>query len=186
MEILDLTQPLINFPYPGDPGLKISEKEAGGFIISEISMGSHICTHVDYPRHVNLENNIPFKDLIIKGNSYCIDLNDFEINKIPECDILLIYTGFSKYWGKEEYFEKIPKIQFLDEIVESNIKCLGVDACTIGGFEEHKKLLSKNILIIENLNENLKNLIGKRFYFLGLPLKIFDIDASPIRCIAIP
>ncbi|CAB3289930.1 conserved protein of unknown function [Methanocaldococcus lauensis] len=185
MKILDLTQPLINFPYPGDPELKITEKKMDGFIISEIVMGSHLSTHVDYPKHIGLENIIFSKDLIIKGMGYCISLNDFERNKLPVCDILLIYTGFSKYWGKEEYFEKIPDIYFLDDIIKSNIKCVGIDACTIGGFEEHKKILSKNILIIENLNENLKFLINKEFYFLGLPLKIYDIDASPIRCIAI-
>ncbi|AIJ05954.1 hypothetical protein JH146_1111 [Methanocaldococcus bathoardescens] len=185
MKILDLTQTLINFPYPGDPELKITEKEIDGFIVSEIVMGSHLCTHIDYPKHVGLENKIPFKGGIIEGKGYCISLNDFEMNKLPVCDILLIYTGFSKYWKRKEYFEEIPEIPFLDDIIKSNIKCIGIDACTIGGFEEHKKLLSKNILIIENLNENLKNLVGKSFYFLGLPLKIFDIDASPIRCIAI-
>ena len=190
MKVLDLTQPLINFPYPGDPELKITEKRIDGFIVSEIVMGSHLSTHIDYPKHIGLENEILFKDGIIKGRGYCISLEDFEKNSseydklLFTCDILLIYTGFSKYWNKREYFDKIPDIS-VDNIIKSNIKCVGVDACTIGGYEEHKKLLSNNILIIENLNENLKNLIGKSFYFLGLPLKIFDIDASPVRCVAI-
>ena len=184
MRIVDLTQSLINFPYPGDPELRIIEKRVDNFIISEITLGSHLSTHIDYPKHVGLQNNISFEEGIIKGSAYCLTLDDFENNELPICDILLIYTGFSKYWGKKEYFEKIPKLS-VDKIIESNIKCVGVDACTIGGYEEHKKLLSNNILIIENLNENLKNLIGRRFYFLALPLKIFDIDASPARCIAI-
>jgi len=188
VKILDLTQTLTNFPYPGDPELRINEKEMDGFIVSEIRIGSHLSTHVDYPKHVGLENknilNI-FKDGIIKGSCCCISLNNYKENIPKNCDILLIYTGASKYWGKEEYFKKIPEIPFLNDIIKSNIKCVGIDACTIGGFEEHKKLLSNNILIIENLNENLKNLVGKKFYFLGLPLKIYDIDASPIRCVAI-
>ena len=184
LEIVDLTQPLINFPYPGDPELKIIEKEIDGFIVSEITIGSHLSTHIDYPKHVGLKNNISFKDAIIKGRGYCISLEDFEKYKISQCDILLIYTGFSKYWGKKEYFEKTPNIS-VDKIIKNNVKCVGIDACTIGDYEAHKKLLSSNILIIENLNENLKFLINKEFYFLALPLKIFDVDASPARCVAI-
>ncbi len=183
MKIVDLTQPLINFPYPGDPELKIIEKRVDNFIISQITMGSHLSTHIDYPKHVGLENKISFEDGIIKGKCCCITLDDFENDELPVCDILLIYTGFSKYWCKKEYFNRYPKIS-VDKIIKSKIKCVGVDACTIGNYEEHKKLLSNNILIIENLNENLKDLINKEFYFLGLPLKIYDIDASPIRCIA--
>ncbi|WP_456371573.1 cyclase family protein [Methanocaldococcus sp.] len=187
MKILDLTQPLINFPYPGDPELKITEKKVGNFIISEIIIGSHLGTHIDYPKHIGLENKICFEDGIIKGRCKCVSLKSLQKNNLDnflDCEILLIYSGFSKYWARKEYFEKIPNIPFLDSIIDSFIRCVGIDACTIGGYEEHKKLLSNNILIIENLNENLKFLINKEFYFLGLPLKIYNIDASPIRCIA--
>ena len=47
----------------------------------------------------------------------------------------------------------------------------------------HHILLSKEILIIENLN-NLDQLIGKDFDFYGIPLKIGAADGSPIRAFA--
>ncbi len=179
--MLDLSHFLINFSYPGDYGLKIDE-EIDEYITSKICFSTHLSTHIDYPKHVHLKNN-NIDGEIIKGLGYCVELKN--LNNIPEdVEILLIYTGYSKYWGKKEYFKFCPKID-ITKLINKNIKCVGIDACTIGDFEEHYLLLSNNILIIENLNSNLKKLINKRFHFLGVPLKIKDVDASPIRCLVI-
>ena len=48
----------------------------------------------------------------------------------------------------------------------------------------HKILLSNRIPIIEGLT-NLESLLGHRFEFIALPLKISGADGSPIRAIAI-
>jgi kynurenine formamidase len=48
----------------------------------------------------------------------------------------------------------------------------------------HKHLLEKNIPIVEMLS-NLDKVAGKRFIYIGLPLKIQGLDSSPIRAIAI-
>jgi len=48
----------------------------------------------------------------------------------------------------------------------------------------HKILLSENIPIIEGLI-NLDKVLGKRFQFIALPLKISGVDGSPIRAIAL-
>ncbi|WP_423793180.1 cyclase family protein [Methanocaldococcus indicus] len=182
MRMIDLSHEIINFPYPGDFGLKIRE-EIDEYITSIICFSSHLSTHIDYPKHVHLKNK---EYDIVKGVGYCIKLEDLDkLNNIDNnIDILLIYSGYSELWRKEEYFKKYPKID-VNKILELNIKCVGVDACSIGDFEEHYVLLSNNILIIENLNSNLKHLINEKFYFLGVPLKIKNVDASPIRCFAI-
>lgn len=44
--------------------------------------------------------------------------------------------------------------------------------------------LQRNILIIENLI-NLNKIGEKKFYFIGLPLKIKGATGSPIRAVAI-
>ncbi len=48
----------------------------------------------------------------------------------------------------------------------------------------HKILLSNRIPIIEGLT-NLESLLGHRFEFIALPLKISGADGSPVRAIAI-
>jgi kynurenine formamidase len=48
----------------------------------------------------------------------------------------------------------------------------------------HKILLSSSVGIIENLNSNLKSIIGKRVFLVCLPLLLEGVDGSPARTIA--
>jgi kynurenine formamidase len=75
-------------------------------------------------------------------------------------------------------------------MIEKDIKALGIDC---SGFEDraiesheinHRKLLSRGILIIEDMN-NLDRLEGNRVFFFALPLPIEGLDASWIRPIAV-
>ena len=52
------------------------------------------------------------------------------------------------------------------------------------GFASHKLLLDAGIPIFEAL-VNLRRLIGRRFFFIGLPLGIDQGEASPVRAIAL-
>ena len=72
-------------------------------------------------------------------------------------------------------------------LAEKNINAVGIDAPSIdqAPFPGHKTLLPKGIVIYENLT-NLKELLGKPgFQFIGIPLKIINGSASPVRAIAI-
>jgi leucyl aminopeptidase (aminopeptidase T) len=72
-----------------------------------------------------------------------------------------------------------------DYILDLKVNALGVDAPSPDRepFPAHKKLLPEGILIYENLT-NLGALVGKRFTFTGLPLKITRGSASPVRAVA--
>jgi arylformamidase len=48
----------------------------------------------------------------------------------------------------------------------------------------HVRLLKRNIPIMENFT-NLESIRAPRFQFIGLPLKIRGLTASPIRAVAI-
>src|SRR5437899_1776721 len=48
----------------------------------------------------------------------------------------------------------------------------------------HKILLRRRIPIVEGLT-NLDKLVGKKFQFIGLPLKIEGIDGAPVRALAV-
>lgn len=192
-KIIDLSHEITNFTYPGDPEFELNPLNVETYTISEIKLGSHISTHIDYPKHVGIDNNNiegDFKDIVI-GTGFCVNiknlgefLNQLHAYKTRKIDILLINTNISKYWGRKEYFEKEINIEpHLDDILNINPKAVGVDCASIGNYEVHKELLSKGIFIIENLN-NLEKLENKYFTFMGLPLKIRGIDGAPIRAIS--
>jgi len=185
--IIDLSNEITDFVYPGDPKFCVNTLKFENFTISEIRMSSHISTHVDYPKHVGLDND-SVTDIIV-GNGFCVNIGNLEefLSKkdIGNIDVLLIYTSISLLWGRERYFEReIDISNYLNDLLELNIKAIGVDCASIGDYDIHKSLLSNGILIIENLT-NLDVLVNKSFFFIGLPLKIKNIDGVPIRAIAI-
>jgi kynurenine formamidase len=54
------------------------------------------------------------------------------------------------------------------------------------GFKDglaHKTLLSNKVGIIEGLNVNVKQCLGKRMFLVCLPLFLRDIDGSPARVV---
>jgi kynurenine formamidase len=87
-------------------------------------------------------------------------------------------------------------------LVEHRVKCIGSNTPGVENFKRgvaqqwtdpknqrvawpvHKILLSQHIPIIEGLT-NLDQLVGRRFRFIALPLKIAGVDGSPIRAVAV-
>jgi arylformamidase len=120
-----------------------------------------------------------------------VDL-DIHSKVIKRNDILLLYTGTSDKWEKEKD-SQINNFTYLDIsaaewIVDHGTTCVGIDTLSVEkyGFKEgltHKKLLSNNIGIIENLNSNIRGFIGKRMFLVCLPLMLKCIDGSPARAI---
>ncbi|WP_459201667.1 cyclase family protein [Methanococcus sp. CF] len=183
-KIINLSHKIENFVYPNDPEFNIQTKNNGKYFVSELNMGVHTGTHIDYPMHVGLTNE-KFENVF--GNGYCVsieNLDDFFKNPPENVEILLIKTGFSKYWGNSIYFEKEGNIErFVEKIISLNLKAVGIDCYSIGNFSVHEKLLSSKIKVIENM-KNLELLEGKSFKFCGFPLNIEKIDGSPINTVA--
>jgi hypothetical protein len=95
--------------------------------------------------------------------------------------------------NKNEYEKTRSNFTYLepsaaDWIVNHDIKCVGIDTLSIErkDFTEgiiHKKLLSHDIGIIENLDSNLRRFVDKKNFFIRLPLLFEDLDGSPARAI---
>ena len=60
---------------------------------------------------------------------------------------------------------------------------ISVDAEGSKRFPIHKRLLGRNIVIIENLT-GLENINREQFIFSCFPLKFEDADGSPVRAVA--
>lgn len=197
--------------YLGNPKPKfqsVLNLENDGVNVSRISLGTHTGTHVDSQSHFIIDGTGIESEPIAKfiGEAVVLDfskkrigygINGKDLNSysstIHADDIILLYTGVSSYWD-ENYMKKIGnKFTYLepsaaDWIVNHKIKSIGIDTLSVEKYGSkngltHKKLLSSNIGIIENLTDNLKNFLGKRVFFVCLPLALEGLDASPARAV---
>ena len=200
-----------------------------GFYYSanNFSTAEHGGTHIDAPIHLAKKgqtvDEIPLEKLIgsaikidvssktLNNPDYLIKIDDFlawenkENIKIPNGSIILLETGFSKYYpNKVKYMgtsergeDAVEKLHFpgLSKeaakwlVEERNINAIGIDTPSIDYgqskyFESHVILLSQNIPAFENLT-NLDKLPSIGFKIIALPMKIKNGSGAPLRIVAI-
>ena len=187
----------------------------GGFSYQSrgLLMSDHGPTHVDALSHLDPRPEAPSIDKmpldLFYGEATCIDISHAEprsyINAgdlntivaktgldVRKGDILLFYTGtFNRLHGTKEYVSEYPG---LDEsgsmwLVEKGIKTFGVDAPSLDNpasrsYPLHMMCRKYGITHYENL-ANLDQVVGKRFTFFGLPLRIRGGTGSPVRAVAL-
>lgn len=176
------------------------------YILSEVTMSSHVGTHIEFPYHHLKEGqdaaSFPLGKLIgqavvldfsYKKAGEAITLDELKAygHKINKKDILLVRTDYDKFWRTKQW-EECPYIttegvQWLIE--EKQIRCLGTDAVgvEVPGTDyqpNHSLLFKNNIPMIESMT-NLGSLQKERFLIIILPLPIEGLDSSPVRIIAI-
>lgn len=181
--------------FPGDPEVLIERTsliEDTGYNVTKLCFGTHTGTHVDAPLHF-IKNASGCSEIPLDkcfGRAYvakCQLLGGVVMlpEDIPDCEILLISTGWDKLYGTKQYFENVPPLSgdFLDLAKRRRLKAIGVDMPSVDrdGLLHHSLLISE-ILIYENLL-GLQELTGQAGIFYGLPLKISSGDASPVRAI---
>ncbi len=210
MQIVDLShtiQPEMPV-YPGTapPELNVEcTVEKDGFMETKLTLFTHTGTHIDCPAHI-FEDGATTQTIDINdfcGKAMAINCSGLKTKQLitkqllqkftgtkPLCDFLLLYTGYSEYWGTKKYFHDFPTLDknALDWIISSKIKGIGIDAISVdpvgtNDLKNHKHLLSNEIVIIENLT-NMQLILNQRFYFSAFPLKIQNGDGSPVRAIA--
>lgn len=189
--LIDLTQEFVNnmMVYPGDdiPLLtqvrNFSEHHFNSF---RIEAGLHAGTHIDGPMHMTDSNTFISEIDINKffGKGCIIDISDISLlcwdEKYKEIlikkEIVLFYTGHSKYFGTPQYLNNYPVIDssFAEKLVEFGIKMIGVDSLSpdYEPFPVHTILLGNNILIAENLTNLDKLLNVSSFDVIAFPLKM--------------
>lgn len=210
MKVVDLTHPIsADMPvYPGTepPVIKTGcSIEEAGFLEKKITLYSHTGTHIDAPAHLieghkTLDqlavDHFHGKALIIKCaavNNQSIDMDVFKPYEktIAQVDFILMHTGWSQYWGMDQYFSDYPVLSAETANWLSNFRLKGIGLDTISAdkadttdFPVHKTLLRKNIVIVENLT-NLAALPADPVESSCFPLRFTDADGSPVRAVAI-
>jgi kynurenine formamidase len=151
----------------------------------DIERFSAPCVTID-ARHLDKRMGLSRED-IIKWES--------EYGEIQEGDAVLIDTGWMDKWAlrpdDHDFITEYPGLGATGAsyLVEKKVKLVGVDTLSIDAYEAkndpaHNALLSNRVLIVENL-ANLKELHGKRGFFVMLPLLIRGGSASPVRPIVL-
>jgi len=194
---------------------------------NNFTSAEHGGTHIDAPIHFSKNgktvDEIPLDKLIgnaikidISANAdinpdYLISIQDFtdwedkEGITIPDGSIVLLQTGYSKYYkdkikylGTDKRGESAVKLlhfpglspEAAKWLVEKrNINAIGIDTPSIDYgqseyFKSHVILLSQSIPAFENLM-NLDKLPMQGFEIIALPMKIKGGSGSPLRIVAI-
>jgi kynurenine formamidase len=199
---IDLSHTLIDrmLAYPGDEPAqleKINDFALDGFSNFRFISGMHAGTHIDGPMHMTNSDcfidELPLDRFIGTG---CL-LNTVGMKVIP-CtpefisaivpeSIVLIYTGYSALFGKDEYYHDHPVInmEFAQFLVQQRIKmvCLDTPSPDRFPYDVHTLLLKNSVLIAENLTGMEKLQSVKKFEIIAFPLRI-HADSSPARIIA--
>ena len=202
MRFIDLTRPLgATAPvFPGDPPAMlecIATVRDHGFASHRIAASVHTGTHIDAPAHMQ-EGGKLLSDIGVEryfGRGVLVDargttavtataLKNIELRR---GDIVLVLTGWSAQYGSKRYYADYPEIapSFAQLLADAHVSLVGMDTPSPDRphYLVHKLLLSRDVLIIENLTrlEELQEI--KEFEVTALPA-YWEADAAPIRVVA--
>jgi len=178
-----------------------------------ILLCDHGPTHIDAVSHLSRDPDAEsIEHLALEKcitEAICLDVSDmpqrtqFGADKIKEelkrwgleireGDTVLFHTGqYERYYGKPEYMTEYPGLnrEATEFIIDKGCVNFGVDSASPDMWHDksypcHSVCAQRSVTHIENLC-NLDKLVGLRFTFIGLPLKIRDGTGSPIRAVAI-
>ena len=187
--------------YPGDMELNLSKEkdyDKDEFNLYTVSTSMHVGTHIDAPLHMCKNKKFISEYSIDKfiGNAVLLDvrgekvieIKDEYYRDIKENDIVLLFTGWDSFYGKEEYYNNHPIVseELAELLIKKKIKMLGMDMPSPDNHEYniHKKLFENEIFILENLTNLNKLLYNEEIQVFAQPLKIQG-EASLVRAIAV-
>jgi len=202
MKLIDLSHEIEDgMPvYPGDTKtnlVQIKYLSTDKYNNHRLDIGMHSGTHIDSPMHLTdckqYISELPLDPFIADGcvldagNQEIIELKPEYDSLVKENSIVLLYTGFDKYYGTKEYYESHPciGIELCKFLIEKNVKMVGMDTPSPDRypFEIHKIFFKNNIYILENLTNLGQLLNAGRFEVIAFPLKI-RADSSMTRAVA--
>jgi len=182
---------------------------------TRICLSSQIGTHMDAGAHAEPDgwpiNAAPLDHLIVPGivvdargktDEQGITSADLKKYDIRAGDAVLFLFSYTPPKPGEMFTQAFLTEEGAEWLVKHGVKVVGSNT---PGLEDHKRgarehwmdpanqkqawpvhkiLLGKRVPIIEGLT-NLDKLLGKKFQFVGLPLKVEGIDGAPVRAVAV-
>jgi kynurenine formamidase len=199
----------------------------GGYFYASASYGAseHGGTHIDSPLHFaeghEGTDEIPVTRLIApavvidivaacdKNPDYLFSADDITRwervhGRIPEGAIVLVLTGWGKYWPERKRYlgtdergaGAVPKLHFpgisaeaARLLVARKVFAAGIDTASVDygqskDFQTHRILYAENIYGLENV-ANLDQLPATGTLLIALPMKIKGGTGGPVRIVAV-
>ncbi len=205
MKVYDLTHTIANdMPvYPGTEQPRLTTActiDEVGYRETLLHMFSHTGTHMDAPAHMLRQgaalDSYPADKFI--GAAQAVDCRGESAITLPllknqdlqGVDFVLFCTGWDKKWGTPDYFRDFPCLtpEAAAYLAALPLKGVGedsisLDPCESTDFPNHLTLLGADLVNTENLT-GLEALLGRRFTFVTLPLKLENADGCSCRAIA--
>ncbi|MEZ5076784.1 MAG: cyclase family protein [Solirubrobacterales bacterium] len=184
------------------PGARISA--------TYMKMVAHAGTHVDAARHFfprgRSIDQYPAERFVSRGVAIDVPregpqpLGADELAEldpgIQAGDAVLLHFGYAaRYTGEDYYDHPYLSTEATDYLVERQIGLLGADLITPDmpshrrpqpfDFPVHSRLLSADVMIVENLGPGLERVVGREFLYVMAPFTIPGADASPVVPLAL-
>jgi kynurenine formamidase len=144
-----------------------------------------------------------------QNRDYLISIDDFlnwekQHGEIPARSIVLLHTGFGRYWGDKEQYTGTLKTGAVGVaelhfpglgpeaagwlVKERKIKAVGIDTPSIDfgqskDFLTHRSLCGNNVTAYENI-ANLEKVPATGSYVVAAPMKIKGGSGAPLRILA--
>lgn len=211
--VVDLTQEFSNdMPlYPGmaRPSFQdIAVVAKDGYGMSEWHFRNHIGTHVDAPTHLvegKSLDDIPLERLV--AEAVVLDFSQHargpltrqeiepHMDRIHPGDIVLIYSGGSRYWGTEQYWSGwcYPDAEAAQLLIDRGISAIGFDGPSADPVnlvepedvivDLHQLWLKSGRLLLENLTH--LDQLPERTLLVVAPMKVRGANGAPARIFAL-
>lgn len=169
-------------------------------------------THVDSFSHLDPDPSAPTIDQmpldLFYGDAVCVDVSDIAPQtditpdqiegalaaanqELGRGDMLFFYTAtFDRYQGTPRYLSDFPGLgaDASQWLLDKGVKTFGVDSPTPDNptsrtYPCHMMCRANHITHYENLI--LTEVVGKRFTFVGFPLKVVGAHGGPTRAVGI-
>lgn len=203
MKIIDISLPLsVDLPvWPNSQGFQIRQIaccESDGYNESVLTMGTHVGTHIDAPKHF-FDEGVSVDQLKIEtliGEAFVVSIDGplsadvlGTIDLPDKVERLLLKTSNSELWRTKQqtFFENYDAITSdgAEWLVGRGIKLVGIDYLSIQQFGDsnltHKILLAAGVVILEGLNLSAVN--DGTYELICLPLSIRGAEGAPARAI---
>ncbi len=209
--IVDLTH--VNLPgqeqYTDEINQRGKQRETPtGDIMHDVAMWSHSGTHVEVSLHFYAggKDTADFPPETFVGPAIRLDFRHKQTNEaitladvqaageVREGDIVILWEGRDHLYRTKDSHSRPYLTEEAGEwlVLQKKIKLLGTDSSGFevrGGDKDHPNhhLFFKDgndVPVVECLR-NLDQIPSDRFFFVGMPLPVKGLDASPIRAVAL-
>ena len=177
-----------------------------------IITSNHAATHVDafghYDKTGETISDMPLDTFC--GTAICADIRQYERGhdvtaaeleqavadsgrELREGDILLLCSDhYNRTAGTPAFLDGFCGIsaEAVHWMADRGVKIFGVETISpdlvylTDEYPTHRACAERRVTLYENLN-NLKDVVGQRFLFVGLPLRLVPAYGSPVRAAAI-